>query len=124
MVRLRLRRRRRSNPEGRMSVMSHLRELRRRIVTILLIIAAGAVVGWIFYDPILAILKHPYCSVPASHRFPPNSKDCELIFTAPLDGFTTRLKVSVLAGAVLTAPLWLYQIWAFVTPGLRKKERK
>ena len=55
MVRLRLRRRRRSNPEGRMSVMSHLRELRRRIVTILLIIAAGAVVGWIFYDPILAI---------------------------------------------------------------------
>jgi sec-independent protein translocase protein TatC len=124
MVRLRLRRRRRSNPEGRMSVMSHLRELRRRIVTILLIIAAGAVVGWIFYDPILAILKHPYCSVPASHRFPPNSKDCELIFTAPLDGFTTRLKVSVIAGAVLTAPLWLYQVWAFVTPGLRKKERK
>jgi sec-independent protein translocase protein TatC len=124
MVRLRLRSRRRRNPEGRMSVLDHLRELRRRVVVILLIIGVGAVVGWIFYDPILAILKHPYCSVPASHRFPPNSKDCELIFTAPLDGFTTRLKVSVLAGAVLTAPLWLYQIWAFITPGLRKNERK
>ena len=124
MVRLRLRSRRRRNPEGRMSVMSHLRELRRRIVIILLIIAAGAVVGWVFYDPILTILKHPYCSVPASHRFPPNSTDCELIFTAPLDGFTTRLKVSVIAGAVLTAPLWLYQIWAFITPGLRKNERR
>ncbi len=124
MVRLRLRSRRRRNPEGRMSVLDHLRELRRRVVVILLIIAVGSVVGWIFYDPILTILKHPYCSVPASHRFPPNSKDCELIFTAPLDGFTTRLKVSVIAGAVLTAPLWLYQIWAFITPGLRKNERK
>jgi sec-independent protein translocase protein TatC len=93
-------------------------------VIILLIIAAGAVVGWVFYDPILTILKHPYCTVPASHRFPPNSTDCELIFTAPLDGFTTRLKVSVIAGAVLTAPLWLYQIWAFITPGLRKNERR
>ena len=50
----------------------------------------------------MTILKHPYCSVPASHRFPPNSADCELIFTAPLDGFTTRLKVSVIAGAVFT----------------------
>ena len=47
-----------------------------------------------------------------------------LIFTGVLDGFTTRLKVSVIAGAVFTAPFWLYQIWAFITPGLRKNERK
>jgi sec-independent protein translocase protein TatC len=47
-----------------------------------------------------------------------------LIYHGALDGFTTRLKVSVIAGAVLTGPLWLYQIWAFITPGLRKKERK
>jgi sec-independent protein translocase protein TatC len=107
-----------------MSVMDHLRELRRRVVVMIVIIAAGAVLGWIFYEPILTILKHPYCTVPASRRFPPNSTNCELIFTAPLDGFTTRLKVSVIAGAILTGPLWLYQIWAFITPGLRKNERK
>ncbi len=109
-----------------MSVMDHLRELRRRIVWMLIIIAAGAVIGWIFYDPILRFLMHPYCSVPPEHRFhsggPGNS--CDLIYTGVLDGFTARLKVSFIAGAVLTAPLWLYQIWAFVTPGLRPNERK
>ncbi|MEP6598066.1 MAG: twin-arginine translocase subunit TatC [Actinomycetota bacterium] len=127
MVRLalpqRLRRDRR-DPESRMSVLDHLRELRRRLVIALLLIAAGAVVGWIFYEPILNVLKHPYCAVDPAKRFPPNQKDCALIFTAPLDGFTTRLKVSFIAGSIITSPLWLYQIWAFITPGLRKNERR
>jgi sec-independent protein translocase protein TatC len=58
-----------------------------------------------------------------AHRFA-GTKKCELVYYGPLDGFTTRLKVSVIAGAVFTGPLWLYQIWAFITPGLRKNERK
>src|SRR6201999_626075 len=41
-----------------------------------------------------------------------------------LDGFTIRLKVSIIAGAVITGPLWLYQVWGFVTPGLKKNERR
>jgi sec-independent protein translocase protein TatC len=126
VARIRLRRRPR-DPEGRMSVIEHLRELRRRLVYIVLIIAVGAVVGWVFYDPILTFMKHPYCSVPYQHRLGGSEGDgnkCELIFTAPLDGFTTRLKVSIIAGTVLTGPFWLYQIWAFITPGLRKNERK
>ena len=105
--------------------MDHLRELRRRLIIILVIIACGAVVGWVLYGPILEILRHPYCSVPGRYRFTPSGPDkCVLVYHGALDGFTTRLKVSVIAGAVLTAPLWLYQIWAFVTPGLRKNERK
>jgi sec-independent protein translocase protein TatC len=122
MVSLKLRRRR--DPEGRMSVINHLRELRRRIITALLIIAAGAIIGWVFYDPILHFLEHPYCSVPAEHRAQSQDGDCNLIYTQVLAGFITRLKVSFIAGAVITAPFWLYQIWAFVTPGLRKNERK
>ena len=118
-------RRRKSNPEGRMPVMDHLRELRRRLIWIVVIIAAGSVVGWYLYGPILEFLKHPYCSVPAKYRFVPNTgSSCVLTYQGVLDGFTARLKVSVIAGAVFTAPLWLYQVWAFVTPGLRKKERK
>jgi sec-independent protein translocase protein TatC len=117
---------RRRNPDGRMSVLDHLREFRRRVVVCLVFIAAGAVVGWIFYDPILDFLKHPYCSVPARNRLISNGQpgSCTLQFHGVLDGFTSRLKVSFIAGAVLTAPLWLYQIWAFVTPGLKRNERR
>ena len=85
----------------------------------------GAVVGWILYSHILDFLEHPYCAVPSKYRFTQNDGEAACsIYHGVLDGFTTRLKVSVIAGAVLTAPFWLYQIWAFVTPGLRKNERK
>lgn len=105
--------------------MDHLRELRRRIVAIVLIIAVGAVVGWVFYGPILDFLKSPYCSVPEKYRFTPTgSEKCVLTYPGVLDGFTTRLKVSFISGAVLTGPFWLYQVWAFITPGLKKNERK
>jgi len=118
-------RRRAPNPEGRMSVLDHLRELRRRLIIVVLLISAGAVLGWILYDPVLKFLEHPYCSVPAKHRYNgADGKGCDLIYTGVLDGFTTRLKVSFIAGTVFSAPFWLYQIWGFITPGLRKNERK
>jgi sec-independent protein translocase protein TatC len=108
-----------------MPILGHLRELRRRLIVIVLIVSAGAVLGWLLYDPLIKFLEHPYCSVPAKHRFQDaNGRSCGLIYNGVLDGFTTRLKVSFISGAVFTAPLWLYQIWAFVTPGLRRNERK
>ena len=120
------RRKRSENPEARMSVIEHLRELRRRLIVILVILAVGGIVGWFLYDPVLAILKAPYCALPAKSRLnnlsDPNA--CQLYFRAPVDGFTIRLKVSLILGAIFTTPLWLYQIWAFVTPGLKKNERK
>jgi sec-independent protein translocase protein TatC len=107
-----------------MSVMDHLRELRRRIIWMLLIVGFGAIFGWIFYSHILDFLEHPYCEVPVKFRFTQNGTGCVLVYHGVLDGFTTRLKVSVIAGAVLTSPFWLFQLWAFITPGLRKNERK
>ncbi len=115
---------RQANPEARMSVLDHLRELRRRLIVVVLIVAAGAVAGWLLYEPVLHFLEHPYCSVSPKYRYHSQGKDCPLIYTGVLDGFTTRLKVSVITGTVFTAPLWLYQIWAFITPGLRRTERK
>ena len=122
-----LRRSAKANPEGRMSIMDHLRELRRRMIVVMIIVSLGAIVGWLVYNPLLAILKQPYCNIPYEHRLGAlnqSAEQCKLLFRAPLDGFTIRLKVSVVAGAVLTAPLWLYQVWAFVTPGLRRHERR
>ena len=116
---------RRANPEGRMSVMDHLRELRRRLIIAVVFIALGAVLGWYLYDPVVHFMERPYCHVDYRHRFPGNDPHhCDLIFTGVLDGFTARLKIAVISGAVFTSPLWLYQIWAFITPGLRKNERR
>ncbi|WP_375490166.1 twin-arginine translocase subunit TatC [uncultured Jatrophihabitans sp.] len=124
-LRRRSRKRPAKTPDGRMPVMDHLRELRRRIVLILLFVALGAVLGYFLYPHTLDLLRHPYCGVPEKYRYTPRgTKNCVLIYHGVLDGFTTRLKVSVISGAVFTGPLWLYQIWAFITPGLRKNERR
>jgi sec-independent protein translocase protein TatC len=115
------------NPDGTMTLVEHLYELRNRLVKAALFIIIGMVVSWFLYDQILRILEHPYCSLPRSHRLniagAPND-NCSLIFTSPLDGFLIRLKVMLVAGIVLASPFWLYQLWAFITPGLKKNERK
>src|SRR5688500_13180169 len=92
-------RRKQRDPEGRMPVMDHLRELRTRIVKMLLIIMVGTVIGFLFYNQILEILKEPYCSLPPEHRYHGSDPTtCPLIFTGPIDGFMIRLKVSFIAG--------------------------
>src|SRR5205823_6088866 len=101
-------------------------ELRSRLLKALFFLALGMVVGWVVYPHILDVLKAPYCALPANRRFPPDRVpgQCQLLFTGPLDGFMLRFKVAGIAGAVLSAPFWLYQLWAFITPGLRRNERR
>lgn len=112
------------DPEARMSLINHLRELRRRLVIGLIILAVGAVAGWCFYNPIMHLLEQPYCAIDPRYRFDSGGGQCVLVYHGALDGLTTRLKVAVLSGAIMTAPLWLYQVWAFIGPGLRKNERR
>jgi sec-independent protein translocase protein TatC len=109
-----------------MPLREHLIELRQRIFKALFFLAIGGVVGWFLYNQILDVLKEPYCNLPADRRFSPavGGDGCQLTYFGPLDGFILRFKVSGIAGIVLSAPFWLYQIWAFVTPGLRRNERR
>jgi len=107
-----------------MSLIDHLRELRRRIIIVLLVIGAGSVGGWFAYPHVLGILEHPYCSVPAGHRYDGAGGRCVLVYQGVLDGFNTRLRIALLTGTVATAPIWLYQLWAFVAPGLYSHEKK
>ena len=107
-----------------MTLVAHLTELRNRVAKALLALALGAVVGFLWYDRgLLEFLTRPYCSVPPELRFQ-GSQDCQLVVLDVFGGVLLRLKIGLIAGAVLSAPVWLYQLWAFVTPGLKRNERR
>ncbi|MGP4028040.1 twin-arginine translocase subunit TatC [Actinomadura sp. 3N407] len=108
-------------PDGRMPLLEHLRELRNRLIKAILGLVLGAIVGWILFEPIWDFLKQPYTRIPAEHCL---EGKCDLVVHGIFDGFFVRLKVSLMVGAVLSSPVWLYQIWAFVAPGLYNKERR
>jgi sec-independent protein translocase protein TatC len=112
-------------PDGTMTLIEHLYELRNRIMKAAVFVVIGMIVAWFLYNGILGVLKHPYCALPADKRLNTGHGDkCELLFTAPLDGFLIRLKVMLVAGLIMASPFWLYQLWAFITPGLKKNERR
>lgn len=105
-----------------MPLRDHLRELRRRIVISLLAIAVGTAVGWIYYEPIFDLLSQPIQDVVAAAAS--QGRDVRLVVSGVTDAFMLQVKVAVMAGLVLASPVWIYQLWAFVTPGLHPKERR
>ena len=113
---------RQQNPDGRMPLMDHLRELRNRVVRIALALIAGMIIGWIFFTPIWRFITKPYCT--AVHGCNVSTLGHTLAVTGPLDGFYLHIKVAFVAGIIITSPVWLYQIWAFVAPGLYTREKR
>jgi sec-independent protein translocase protein TatC len=116
---------RRQNPEGRMPLMDHLRELRNRIVKAALALLAGMAVGFVFFKPVWHVIERPLCS--ATIR---GFTGCDqlginkLVLNGPLDAFYLRVKVALIVGIILSSPVWLYQLWAFIAPGLYAREKR
>jgi len=99
-----------------MTLTQHLGELRKRLM-----IAAGAfvvagVVAAVFYNDMLSWLQHPYCQV--------NPHNCGFYVTGPLTGLGLRVKMAAFGGLVLASPIILWQLWRFITPGLRSTEKR
>ena len=117
-----VRAKRRENPDGRMPLFDHLRELRNRVVKISLAILVGAAASWAFYTRIWNFLQRPYCQAVGYCK--KNTLGHTLYVPNVTDGFYLHIKVSVIAGIILTSPIWLYQIWAFVAPGLYSREKR
>lgn len=130
-----LRRRKADKPvDGSMPLMEHLHELRHRLFVSVLAIFLGAVAGFIWFSvgiprlhiqPLGDILIAPYCAVPLDVRATfGSSEDCVLLATGAFSALQLRLTAAILAGVVLTCPVWLYQLWAFVGPALYSKEKR
>jgi len=111
------------DPEGRMPLMEHLRELRRRVFWSVLALVPGVTLGWIFYDRLIAWLSAPICDVKVSNNVGGGSCG-PLVINGLLGPFNLQVKVALAAGVFLASPVWLYHLWAFVTPGLHRNERR
>lgn len=107
-------RRSRPSPQS-MTLVEHLTELRRRVVMAVVAFAVAAVVCFVLYPHILSFLKAPYCHV---------TRNCTLYVTGPLDGLSLRVEIAGYGGLVLASPVFLWQLWRFVTPGLLSHEKR
>jgi sec-independent protein translocase protein TatC len=119
---------RRKTPEeraGTMSLIDHLKELRHRLVICLWAIVLGSVVGFFLYGPTMDLIQEPYCDFLRTHPDKaPFDNGCSLIFLGAIDGFLITVKVVVFLAFVVALPVILYQLWAFIVPGLTMRERK
>jgi sec-independent protein translocase protein TatC len=116
---------RQQNPEGRMALMDHLRELRNRVVKMALALAAGMTAGFIFFSHAWHVIERPLCSATIrGHSGCRTLGVNQLVLNGPLDAFYLRVKVALIVGVILSSPIWLYQIWAFVAPGLHAREKR
>lgn len=100
--------------EAKQGFSDHLVELRKRAIRIVLIVIVAGLACFMYSEFIFEFIKAPISP------YLPNG----LVFTGVMDKFVAHIKVSIVAGAILSAPFWLYQVWAFIAPGLYYKERK
>ncbi len=116
-MKLRFRRKEKPHPDE-MTLIQHLSELRSRLSIAALALVLGGFIAFLLYGHILSFLRSPYCHTVGPHH------SCALYVTGPLDGFSIRLKLALYGGAFLGSPVILWEVWRFITPGLKKSEKK
>lgn len=105
-----------------MPLADHLAELRNRLFKAVLAIAVGSVVAWFFYAQIFSFIDQPFVDIIDEARA--NGQNVQLALTGVVDPFVLQLQVSLVAGLLVSSPIWLYQVWRFITPGLHHNERR
>jgi len=106
-----------------MTLVEHFQELRSRLLRASLGVLAGFAVGLVVMQEVRLFLSRPYCDVLANlDRLP--QEGCRFTQLAPMDVLLLDLKIALGVGLIVSAPVWLYQLWAFVAPGLHRRERR
>jgi len=108
-----------ANPERKMKLADHLRELRKRLFWMAGFILAGTVGGWFLFEPVFDLLQQPIIDLSEQRGV-----NATVNFGTIVSAFDLRIQVSIFLGLLISSPFWLYQLWAFVTPGLKKTERR
>jgi sec-independent protein translocase protein TatC len=118
-----------ANPEGRMPLMEHIRELRNRLVKAIAALLLGTGVGLIpqVYDRLWSFVERPFCEarvhgIVGCHKA--SAQSTQLVFTGVFDPFMQRVEIAFFFGLIVTCPIWLYQLWAFIAPGLYRREKR
>ncbi|MFC7550096.1 twin-arginine translocase subunit TatC [Plantactinospora sp. GCM10030261] len=107
--------------DGSMTLVEHIRELRSRLFKASLGILVGFGVGFWLSEPVLELLKQPYCTLPQAKL---EDGKCAFVQLGPADLLLLQLKIALWVGLIVAAPVWLYQLWAFIAPGLHRNERR
>jgi sec-independent protein translocase protein TatC len=119
-----LRTKRRQNPEGRMSLMDHLRELRNRLLKAIIVIVLGMIVALIYSNATLEFVMRPFCSATINGHSGCHVYGDQLVVNGVFDPLFLRIKLAFFIALIATCPVWLYQLWAFIAPGLYSREKK
>jgi sec-independent protein translocase protein TatC len=109
----------RKDKERRMSLGSHLKELRVRLSWSAGFLVAGTAIGWFLFEPVFKILQAPLLEVTKARGI-----EAVVNFGTVVSAFDLRVQVSIFLGVIITSPFWLYNLWAFVSPGLKTRERR
>lgn len=110
---------RKKNPDAKMSLSGHLKEIRNRLFWSSIFIVAGSIAGWFLFDIVFNELQKPILELANE----PGS-NATINFPTVVSAFDVRLQVAIFLGVLMTSPVWLYNLWAFITPGLKQKERR
>lgn len=103
--------------EGRMSLGEHLVELRKRLMYAAIGLVFGLVAGWLASPFVWNMLREPINTLQGEGR------EAVLTYSAITEGFDLRIQISLFIAVIITSPIWLYQIWAFLAPGLVRREK-
>jgi sec-independent protein translocase protein TatC len=107
-----------------MPLLEHIRELRNRLIKAALGLALGMIVGWLIFKPAWNFITTPFCHLAVQGRTGCTKDGHPLVVTGVFDPFFVHLKVAFFVGLVLSSPVWLYQLWAFIAPGLYSREKR
>jgi len=117
---------REANPEGRMPLMEHIRELRNRLVKACLALLIGMGIGLIpaVFNRTWHFVERPFCAAVIRGHHGCHAVGDSLVINGIFDPFTLRIQMAFYVGLILSSPIWLYQLWAFIAPGLYSREKR